>query len=111
MAAEGAKGIGLPAHYFSGVFVILSTAFLPLIQCTKAMYQNFHRLPSIAQSYAMLLVWDWYLVLNYLARDLYNVQKGHMDDGLWCRAHGFTNVAGTLALRISSAITAYGVYR
>jgi hypothetical protein len=54
-----------------------------------------------------------YLVVNYVARDAYNlaVGGGNVVDGPWCRAHGFVNIAGVLALRMAAALTAYAVYR
>lgn len=89
-AAAQADNINLPSHYFSGVFVILGTACLPLIQCTQIFYTYFHQLPMVIKSYAMLLVWDFYLILTYLARDLYNMSKGALTDGFLCKSQGFT---------------------
>jgi hypothetical protein len=47
----------------------------------------------------------------YLARDIYTLSIGYLDEGLWCQALGFANIAGVLALRMSAAVTAYAVYR
>lgn len=92
--------------------MILVHGLFPLGACSELFYSSYPRLPSVLKAHAtVLLVWDWYLVVNYLARDIYNASLGYVAEGLWCNAHGFTNIAGVLTLRISAAVTAYAVYR
>lgn len=111
--AEGLSGgLGLPVYYMCGVIVILASAFVPLLHATQMLRQNHRRLPAVIRSYAMLLGWDWYLVITYLARDGFNMAMGGpLRDDAWCRAQGFLNIAGILALRMAAAINAYAIYR
>jgi len=101
----------LTSVYFSGVMSVLTIGLIALLASTAKFVKNLGKMPTLVKTFGCVLAHDWFLVLNYLARDGRNLQTGKLDTSSWCTFTGFVAIFTIIALRVYFAIAAYATYR